>query len=1282
MLYLNFRHIMKRTKIIYLITAILCMHNIVQAQLNNTESLLATPTQIDKSKPSVKESHTILPYTMYKVSQHPLKYFAKPEVSLSNVQWELIEKPIYDTAVHFPNIADVYVMISMEKKKAIAHVHVPNYIQKADKTIWKLKYCDIQIKENENKSYKTTGSRVYASNSVLASGNFYKIAVAAPGVYKIDFDFIKNKLNIDPNTINTNYIRLYGNGGQMLSENNAVFRHDDLVENAIQVIDGNDGKWDNGDYILFYATGPHRIIPDSINKKYNHEFNLYAEQSAYFLNFDKGVGKRIGTLASLPSSNVAVNTFSDYTFYEKDSSNLGKLGKLWWGDEFSDMPGRYLNRNFALEIPDIDATKNVNIKSHLAAISYSGTNQFAVSVNGQQITNVNIDKTGPDYFYPVYIDKVVDENVTAAGNGIFNINIRFTKGSSSALGFLNYISINATRRLVMHNGMLLFNNLQVVGAGNIGAYTIQNVNPNTQVWDVSNPLQPEKINVNINGNELQFNADASSIKNYVAIDGSNYFIPNYLEKINNQNLHALGNVDYIIVVHPTLKSEAERLAYYHQQKRGYKTLIVTPQEIYNEFSSGMQDVSAIRDFIKMLYDRAPINQLPHSVLLFGDASYDYKDRVVGNTNLVPTSETENSKDKTLAYCSDDFFGFLDDHEDQNNFSLSQINTLDIGIGRLPVSSLSIAAGIVNKIMRYDSPLSFGSWKNNMTFNADNGDGNIHLEDAEAASGFVADSLPVFNKYKIYVGGYNIESTPAGPRAPAANKAVNEQIFNGTFLMNYNGHGGPGGWCDERIFSMDDINSMTNSNKLPLFITATCDFAPFDIPGLLSAGEILLSKPDGGAIALMTTTQLVYADQNRIMNLNYMKSGFKTDNTYKYPTLGDAYQLSKNLRYVSNINESAAANFRKFALLGDPGLPLAFPNHRVSTDSINGISVMQAYDTLKALGKYTISGHISDVNGNFLSDYNGVVYPTIFDKPKKLSTIDPGTSKREYAVQNNILYKGKATVKNGKFSFTFVVPKDINYEIAKGKISYYAENTQTDANGYDNKLYIGGSSSNPIIDNQGPIIKPYLNNEKFVNGGITTKNSILILKLTDDNGINYTGNSVGHDITAVLDGNVQNTYVLNNFFEADLDDYRSGTVRFPINNLSEGKHTLRFKAWDISNNSAEAQLDFIVTATDKGVLANVYNYPNPFSTKTQFMFEHNMPNQILNVSLRIMTISGKTVRNIRTQITAEGTRDSSIEWDGNDEYGDKLANGVYLYQLTVKSNNGFKDNKLQKLVILR
>ncbi len=1261
------------------ISASVCCALTLSAQVKDAS--LNVSDQLKDQSISATVSSNIHSNEIYKVEHRNLNYFAQPLVTISNPQFEKINNPVFDKKVDLPTSFETSSKITMERKQAVALIFIPQYIQRPDGSIDKLVHYEINIQEPSQENHKTNGNRVYANNSVLASGNFYKIAITQQGLFKVDYDFIKNKLGVDPASINPANIRLYGNGGELLAEDNAIIPNDDLVENAIQVVDGGDGQFNTGDYFLFYANGPHTILKDSVNKAFTHAFNIYSESSYYFINFDLGIGKRIQTGTNPVTSNVSVNSFNEFQFFEKDSSNPGKFGKTWWGDEFSDQPGRYLNRTYSFAIPSIDLSIPVSIRTRFGAISYSGTSNVSVHANGTPLHASSIAMVGTNYNDPV--TRFADQTSTATlTSSTLNIGIDFTKGSSSASGYLDFIELNARRNLNF-SGYLNFADWNSVGSGNIANYQIQNANTNTQIWDITNPLLATKMTSSLSGSVMSFNEDASSLHRFIAIDGTQFSTPAFIEKAANQNLHSYSPKDYIIITSPLLKSDAERLAAHHVAKRGLKTLIVTPQEIYNEFSSGSQDISAMRNFLKMYYDKASVNDIPKYVLLFGDASYDYKNRVKNNTNLVPTYETDESNDKITGYCTDDFFGFLDDNENINSYASGQINTLDIGIGRFTVNSSNGANAIINKIINYDSPKSFGPWKNSLTFNADDEDGGIHMEDGEIMSQYANDSLPVYNNAKIYVDGFVQQSTPAGARSPDANNAVREQIYNGTFLMNYNGHGGPLGWCEERIFSMDDVNLMTNFNKLPLFITATCDFAPYDDPAVYSAGEILLSKPDGGAIALMTTTRLVYQSENREMNQNYMYSGFKRMSNGQLPSLGDAYRLSKNLRYTSYVGTFVAANFRKFALLGDPALPLAFPTHQVFTDSINGVSVTVAYDTLKALGKYTISGHVSDNTGNLLTNFNGIVYPVIFDKPKKLSTLhnDPTSPKTAYYVQNNAIYKGKATVKNGKFSFTFVVPKDINYEIAKGKISYYADNTIEDAAGYDRQIYIGGSNPNTIGDNAGPVIKAYMNNDKFVNGGITTANSTLLLKLSDDNGINYTGNSIGHDITAILDGNTQSTYVLNNFFEADIDDYRSGSIKFPVNNLTEGPHTFTIKVWDISNNSSEAKLDFVVVNSTEGQLTHVYNYPNPFTTHTSFMFEHNMPNQNLYVSINIYSISGKTVKTIRTMVNTEGTRCDNIEWDGLDEYGDKLGKGVYIYKLAVKSQTGFSDSKYQKLVLL-
>lgn len=1267
---------------IVLSLSLLCLSVPSLAQLPARPNVAPNGSTESKTPLLIQPTKTIPSHTIYRIEKRNLSHYALPEVSLRNLKTVAITAQ-FEKEATLPNSFTPQVSLSKERKQAIAYFLIPQFIRLADGTVQQLVSYDLDVRETAAPAQKSSGNRVYAANSVLATGNWYKIGLSAQGVYKIDYAFIKNNLGVDLAGTPSAQIRLFGNGGEMLPEDNALPRADDLTENALAMYDGGDGQFNPGDYFLFYANGPHTIVKDSLNRRFTHRYNVYSDQSYYFLNFDQGNGKRMQTAAAPASSNVNVTSFNEYTFYEKDSVNPGKFGKNWWGDEFNDQPGRYLTRQYAFSFPQTDQGTNATVRVRVGAISYSGTSTMNVYANEKVLQSVNLTQIGQSYSDPVLRISDLSSELQPDGDNL-NLRFTFTKGNSGAYGYLDFFEINLRRNLVF-NGYLNFADWNSVGSGQVAQYSIQQADATTEVWDITNPLVPERMSTTLSGTQLSFRREASSLHRFVATNGSMVNTPVFVEKVVNQNLHQVSNKDYIIIAHPSFKAEAERLAAWHATKRGYQSLIVTPQEIYNEFSSGSQDVSALRDFVKMHYDKAPMNSLPKYLLLFGDASYDFKSKTVNNSIYVPVYETWESINKTSGYCTDDFFGFLDDEEDINNYGFTHTNTLDMGIGRITANSAAQATAIVNKILYYDSPKSFGPWKNNMTFNADDEDNAIHLEDGEIMSGFVADSLPVYNNYKIYVDGYVQQSTPAGPRTPDANKAVVANLYNGTFLMNYNGHGGPLGWCEERIFSMDDVNYLTNLNKLPLFITATCDFAPFDNPTINSAGEILLSKADGGAIALMTTTQLVYADQNRIMNLNYMKEGFLPMDNGKYPALGDAYRLSKNLRYVSSIDEFAASNFRKFALLGDPGLPLAFPTHRVHTDSINGVSVQFSYDTLKALGKYTISGHVADVNGNLLSNYNGVVYPTLFDKPKKLTTLqnDPATSpKKDYEVQNSTIYKGKASVKNGKFSFSFVVPKDINYAIDLGKISYYASNETEDASGYDKKIFVGGSASNAPTDNTGPQIKPYLNDEKFVAGGITKANSTLLVKLFDENGINYTGTSVGHDITAILDNNAQNTFVLNDFFESDQDDYRSGLVRFPLNNLSEGQHTLTIKAWDVYNNSSEVQLPFVVVSSGEGNLAHVYNYPNPFTTRTQFMFEHNMPNENLYVTIHIFSITGKVVKSIRTMVNTPGTRVNDIEWDGRDEYGDRLGKGVYLYKLSVKSAGGFSDSKLQKLILLQ
>jgi hypothetical protein len=457
---------------------------------------------------------------------------------------------------------------------------------------------------------------------------------------------------------------------------------------------------------------------------------------------------------------------------------------------------------------------------------------------------------------------------------------------------------------------------------------------------------------------------------------------------------------------------------------------------------------------------------------------------------------------------------------------------------------------------------------------------------------------------------------------------------------------------------------------------------------VSAGELLLLNPNGGAISLLTTVRVVIASHNERLVRNTINVIFNKNSAGEYLTTGEVMQLAKN-----NAAIAPPVNSRKYALLGDPTMKLSYPKYNVRTDSINGATV-NGNDTLRALQRVTISGQIVDDNDNIVSGFNGLIYPTVFDKEDRIYTLgnDDASFTDDFYLRKKIIFKGKATVSNGRYSFSFVVPKDINYAYGTGKISYYAQNNQdVDANGFYSGLVVGGSYPNAVVDNVGPEVLVYMNDESFARGGITDNNPKLLIKLYDENGINTVGNSIGHDLTAkVIDPDIaQEEYILNDFYESDVDDFTHGTALYQLKDLSPGIHTVNVKAWDVYNNPGEGSTEFVVAESANLALEHVLNYPNPFTTNTDFQFEHNLPFMNLEVQVQIFTVSGKLVKTIDHAVNAElntGYRVSDINWDGRDDYGDRIGRGVYIYKIFVQAegttDKAKQSSAFEKLVILK
>ena len=1119
------------------------------------------------------------------------------------------------------------------------------------------------------------GQLNYAANSVLSTGSWFKIGVKQEGIYKIDIPFL-NSLGINTANLPSASIRLYGNGGGMLDENNAVPRQDDLFENAIEVFDGGDGILNGNDYFLFYAAGPNHWIKDSLNQRFIHQKNLYSDTSYYFIAVG-GTGKRIQTTTINAVPNISVGSYNERYFYENDLINFLNSGKQWYGEEFSTNNGNTLTRSFPVDFTGLISSQPLVLSTSLAGRSVGAASSFTVSVNNQIVQTINIPAVS-GYFLDAYVNTVALQNNFSATQSPLTVAFNFNAGVSGAQGWLDWFELHGRKYLAMNNqSQLFFRDWQSVANNTIATFSI-NTNFPIEIWEITDPLQPQKMAAASSTMVTIFKNDASILREYVAFNNNNFLTPAAIGKIDNQDLHQSAKADLIIITHPSLLSEANRLAAFHVQHDGYAVTVATTDKIFNEFSSGIPDPTALRDFVKMYYDKAGTDSTlrPKYLLLFGAASYDYKNRINNNTNLVSSYETENSTDPLTTHVSDDFFGLLNDGDDVN--AISPPGLLDIGIGRLPARNLKEAKTMVDKIIHYNAATSLGPWRNQMIFTADDKDADLHLNDAEFISGDATSTNPLFNQSKIYLDAYKIVSGSGGSRYPDVNAAIVNQVFDGSLIFNYTGHGGYQQLSASAVLTNTELQQFNNPNKLPLFITATCDFAPYDDPTKNSLGGSLLYDDSIGAIALMTTTRVVFAASNRVLNDNYLKIALQPDANGKYLSLGEAVKRTKNYTYQTS---GDVYNNRKFVLLGDPAMKLAYPEWKMQLTTINGQNIT-GNDTLKALNKYVFAGKLTDAAGNFKNDFNGTLNTIVYDKAALVSTLgnDPASPVTQFSTQTNVLYKGVSTVQNGLFNFIFIVPKDISYQTGRGRVSLYADNGIQDANGISSSFFIGGAGTIISTDTAGPTIHPFMNDTNFKNGGLTDENPVLLIQLFDSSGINTVGTGIGHDITAVIDGDEKNIIVLNSFYTAVADSYQQGQVLYQLSNLAEGKHSIKIKAWDVADNSGTAVIEFTVVKKNKLQIQKLFNYPNPFQNNTTFSFEHNQPGIDLNVTIDIYSMNGLLVDEIKKSLNSSGNRLINIQWNGRSGNGRKMQAGMYIYRIIVTSINGVAV-ATQKLILL-
>ncbi|MDT8393794.1 MAG: type IX secretion system sortase PorU [Bacteroidales bacterium] len=1136
-------------------------------------------------------------------------------------------------------------------------------------TLEVLDSCIIHIHIQEPGQEVRAPSGSFADNSVLAVGDWFRLAVSETGIHKLSYSDLE-EMGIGVSAIDPRKIRIFGNGNGTVPEKNSDERIDDLRETPCMVVGENDGSFDENDYILFYGKSAVKwnFVPFGGYGIFQHQNNPYDDHTYYYLNISDSEGLRVADQANGGlSPNVFVDEFTDYAAHENNAVNILKTGRQWYGELFSENTVYEYTFNF----PNISEDYPVSLSTNVAAHS-TIQSQFDYYYGDRHLLEIPVAKIIVGTTVYAWTSSPDSTGFYPSGDEIV-IRVEYDRPTSTSLGWMNYISLNARRKLIFDGPMMDFRDHLSIGSGNVAEYSISNASDNIMVWDVTDPFSISSPVGTHTGTQFVFNSPAEQIREFIAFDGSGYLSAEFMERVENQNLHAAPPVEYIILTHPDFMAQAERMLLLHHMESNLTGMIVTPQEIYNEFSSGKQDPAAIRDFIRMLYEKAGPEEKPKYLLLLGDASYDYKDRVPNNTNFIPTYQSVEALKLGYSFVTDDFYALLDPGEGINAYGKS----LEIGIGRFPVHTVEQADQMVDKVEAYLTlrPQVLGDWRNNVCFIADDEDQNLHYNQAEKLQHMLDTGYHVYNLLKIYLDAFPQVSSPTGNRYPEVNHSIDRMMEVGGLIVNYTGHGGEAGLAHEKVLDISTINKWTNIDRLPLFITATCEFSRFDDPSLISAGEWVFLNPRGGGIGLLTTSRLAWADPNFRLNKAVYEFMFKQKQG-EYYRLGDVMRLAKT-------DQNNGTNIKNFVLLGDPAMQLAYPSHRVKTLTINDETIGFTFnDTLVPLSEVSVHGMITDYAGNAMPEFNGVLYPTFYDKDVKMSTLgnDPGSLPANFYVPGQILHRGKVSVENGLFTFNFFMPQNMSSKIDYGKFSYYAYDSVSmdDAHGYF-RIRAGGENTGAVIDNNGPQMDLYMNNTAFVTGGYTDADPVFLAYISDEHGINHTGNGIGKDITLMLDNDPQQTFILNSFYDPDLDSYKGGWLSFPFSGLADGKHVLSLEAWDNMNNVSEKTIAFEVNVNGNVSLNSVMNYPNPFHDITNFTFSHNKPGNNFDVEVRIFNINGQHIRTLHRYAPAEGLSVGPIQWDGRDYRGNKIGNGIYVYRIYVTDERGNQFVQTSKLI---
>lgn len=1132
------------------------------------------------------------------------------------------------------------------------------------------------VNYNIARDWKFGGSKPASGTvvpSVLSSGEWYRLAVQEDGVYRLDTQYLSaigmNVASIDPRSI-----KVYGNGGQMLPEAVAAPRPDDLVENAIYVEGESDGQFNGGDFVLFYGQGTRgwNYVPNE--RLHKHYTNIYSDVNYYWLTFGGAPGKRMQAQQSLPDSpTIVAEKFTDLVLIEEEKVNFIASGKNWYGQSIN--PGSSFTHVSMLH--GIIPGDTIRYRCALVARALIPSNQttsFVVRESGNQIGALAIPGVSTSPFASQYAYAgLVDVRVTPAISGITSqLSFTYSSLTTSATGWIDWVEIHYPRRFEAVNNYLRFRSSGIEG---IIEYRLSQFSSMPVFLNVTDPQNVRYITGAVGSSTIRMPETNGNISEYCAVGPGAYKSPLRADRMPNQNLRGfVEGADFIIVTSREFRGAATRLAA-HREQPAYgdlRTRVVEVDSIYNEFGGGLPDLTAVRDFLKYAYDNW--TRTPQYVLFLGGASYDYKGISGAKSSYVPTWQSSESLNDINSYAKDDYF-----------VTFSAGDAPWLVSGRISSRTVAEAGAVVDKVIGYDTRSTKDGWGARMLFIGDDSwtpeqeDGTLHSNDAEIlAENFTPQE---FEKKKIYIAEYPTVNTAQGRRKPGAYQDIIDEINRGVLAVNFAGHGNPTVWTHEAIFSVQtSIPQLTNSNKLSVFYAATCNFSQFDDLRRYTGSEILMNKPDGGAIAVVSATRKVFAGANAALHQQIFARTFTRDQFNRLRV--DRPARGMFLKKVTSNN----SNDQKFFFMGDPTMRFQFPAGYAAIDTINTEPVDSVDGSpridpiqLKALSRVTVRGTVRDVDNRIDETFAGTATLTLNDATRRVTI--PGFYNWSYSATGSTVYRGQSSVANGRFAATFIVPKDILYAdpASRGRMVAYFNGSNQDGLGYTSKVYIGGTDTSAAADNQGPQIALYVDSRGFRSGDLVTEEPTLIVDLFDSSGINTSGSGIGHRIEAWLNNSAESRDITE-FYTSSIDNYQAGTVEYSLRGVPQGKNTLRVRAWDTYNNASMSETFFEVTSSDRLTVTEVMNYPNPFARGTAFTFKQNLLVPI-NITVKIYTLAGRLIQSLES--ASPGEPFVSLPWDGRDRDGDELANGAYLYKVVVKTADGrFTSESLGKMAVVK